>query len=47
MLCMACGVAVVAWYSGLCSPMVEVGIFEARIDGKDGGREIVEFGLYG
>ncbi len=47
MLCMACGVSVVAWDNGLCSPMVEVGMFKAHIDSKDGGREIVEFGLYG
>ncbi len=46
-LCMVCGVSVVAWDSGLCSPMVEVGMFKARIDGTGGGREIVEFGLYG
>jgi hypothetical protein len=38
---MVCGVAVVAWYRGLCSPMVEIGTFEARIYGKGGGREIV------
>ena len=31
----------------LCSPLVDVGLFEARIDGKGGGREIVEFGLCG
>jgi hypothetical protein len=37
---------VVAWDSRLCSPLVEVGTFEAHIDGKGGGREIVEFGLY-
>ena len=47
MLCMVCGVAAVAWYSGLCSPMVEVGMLEARIGGKGGGRDIVEFGSYG
>ena len=47
MLCMVCGVSVVAWDSRLCSPLVEVGMFEARIDGKGKGREIVEFGLYG
>ena len=47
MLCMVCSVSVVAWDSRLCSPLVEVGTFEARIDGKGGSREIVEFGLYG
>ncbi len=46
MLCMVCGVSVVACDSGLCSPMVEVGMFKARIYGKGGGRDIVEFGLY-
>ncbi len=46
MLCMVCGVSVVAWNSRLCSSLVEVGTFEARINGKGGGREIVEFGLY-
>ena len=30
----------------LCSPMVEVGLFYARIDGECEGREIVTFGLY-
>ena len=47
MLCMVCGVSVVEWDSRLCSPLVNVGMFKARIDGKGGGREIVEFGLYG
>ncbi len=47
MLCMVCSVSVVAWDSGLCSPVVEVGTFEALIDGKGGGREIVEFDLCG
>ncbi len=47
MLCTVCGVSVVAWDSGLCSPIVDVGMFQARIDGKGGGREIVEFCLYG
>ena len=47
MLCMVCGVSVAAWDGGLCSPMVEVGMVKARIDGKGGSREIVEFGLYG
>ena len=36
MLCMVCSVSVVAWDSGLCSPLVEAGTFEARIDGKGG-----------
>ncbi len=40
---MVCDVSLVAWDSGLCSPMVEVGIFKARIDDKSGGREIAEF----
>ena len=44
---MSCGVSVIEWDGGLCSPMVEVGMFKARIDGKGGDREIVEFGLYG
>ncbi len=36
---MVCGVSVVALDSGLCSPMVEVGMFKAHIDGKGGGRK--------
>ena len=43
---MGCGVSVVAWDSRLFSPLVEVSTFEARIDGKGGGREIVGFSLY-
>ena len=46
-VCMSCGVSVVEWDGGLCSPLLDVGLFEARIDGKGGGREIVEFGLCG
>ena len=47
MLSMVCGVSVVKWDCGLCFPLLDVGLFEASIDGKGGGREIVEFGLYG
>ncbi len=47
MLCMGCGVSVVEWDGRLCSPLVDVGMFKARIDGKGGGGEVVEFGLYG
>ena len=47
MLCMVCNVSVVAWDSRLCSPLVKVGTFEARIYDKGGGREIVEFCLHG
>ena len=47
MLCMVCGASVVEWDSRLCSPLFDVGLFEASIDGKGGGREIVEFSLYG
>ena len=47
MVCLGCGVSVVKWDCGLCSPLFDVGLFEASIDGKDGGKEIVEFGLYG
>ena len=44
---MGCGVAVVEWDGGLSSPLLDVGLFEAGIDGEGGGREIVEFGLCG
>ena len=44
---MGCGVSVVEWDGGLCSPLLDVGLFEASIDGKGGDREIVEFGLRG
>ena len=47
MVCLGCGVSVVKWDCGLCSPLLDVGLFEASIDGKGGGREIVEFGLCG
>ena len=47
MLCMVCCVSVLAWDSGLCSPLVEFGMFYSRIEGESGGREIIEFGLYG
>ncbi len=47
MLCVGCGVSVVELDGGLCSPLADVGLFEARIDGEAGGREIVEFGLCG
>ena len=42
MVCISCGVSVVE-----CSPLLDVGLFEASIDGKGGGREIDEFGLCG
>ena len=44
---MSRGVLVVEWDGGLCSPLVNVGLFEARIYGNGGGREVVEFGLCG
>ena len=47
MVCISCGVSVVEWDGGLCSPLLNVGLFEAGIDGEGGGREIVEFGLCG
>ena len=46
-MCISCGVSVVEWDGGLCSPLLDVGLFEAGIDGEGGGRETVEFGLYG
>ena len=42
-----CVVLVVVWNSRLCSPMMEVGSFKARVDGEGGDGEIVEFGLCG
>ncbi len=47
MVCLGCGVSVVEWDCGLCSPLFDVGLLKAIIDGKGGGREIVDFGLYG
>ena len=47
MVCLGCGVSVVEWDCGLCSRLFDVGLFKASIDGEGGGREIVEFGLYG
>ncbi len=47
MLCMVCGVSMVELDSRSCSPLVDVDMFKARIYGKGGGREIVEFSLYG
>ncbi len=44
---MGCGVSVVEWDGGLCSPLLDVGLFEASIDGEGGGREVVEFVLCG
>ncbi len=44
---MGYGVSMVEWDGGLCSLLLDVGLFEASIDGKGGGREIVEIGLCG
>ncbi len=43
--CVLCIVPVVTWDSWLFSPMMEVGLFQSRIDGEGGGGEIVECGL--
>ena len=36
MVCLGCGVSVVEWDCGLCSPLFDVGLFKASIDGEGG-----------